>query len=293
MFEYKVEITIQPKESVIVIGSGTSAIECVKIIRELHDGCIYVFEGKYTKISLLEKECSKLENVIYNIVSEHILDDILKIHAKVIISVNNVYIFNDSLIDKYFIINYHNAILPRHAGRYAEAWAIYMQDEETGVTWHIVSKKVDSGDIIYQEKMKMSENLTAIKLIALQTRLAVRLFHKLFLDLISGNGIIVYKQAIRTVSERHFSWEKPNQGVLDLNWTAEKISAFLRAMDYGSLAMLGSPVVKYQNQVFIWDKYKINKISSKKQGIYLKNNILFIFKEEYEIILYGIKILRS
>ena len=35
----------------------------------------------------------------------------------------------------------------------------------------------------------------------------------------------------------HKSWERPNGGYLDLGWRAEKISAFLRAMDYSILIL--------------------------------------------------------
>ena len=58
-------------------------------------------------------------------------------------------------------------------------------------------------------------------------------------------------------TKMHFSYEVPNDGYLDMNWSLEKKSAFLRCMDYGKLQVLGVPKIQIAGQVFTWQNYEI------------------------------------
>lgn len=54
-------------------------------------------------------------------------------------------------------INYHDAPLPRYAGSHAIKWALHNREKEHGVTWHVITRKVDAGDILKQRKFAISE----------------------------------------------------------------------------------------------------------------------------------------
>ena len=58
------------------------------------------------------------------------------------------------LIDNKLIINYHNSLLPKHPGRFAEAWSIFEEDKKSGITWHLVVPEVDKGKIILQKDIE-------------------------------------------------------------------------------------------------------------------------------------------
>jgi len=55
-------------------------------------------------------------------------------------------------IPRHGMINLHNEILPAFQGASAVIWPIYENVAETGFTIHQVNRKIDDGDILYQEK---------------------------------------------------------------------------------------------------------------------------------------------
>ena len=55
---------------------------------------------------------------------------------------------------KYGILNFHPGLLPIIRGLDSILWSIYY-DQNIGVTAHLISKKIDSGFLVYQEKIKV------------------------------------------------------------------------------------------------------------------------------------------
>jgi methionyl-tRNA formyltransferase len=51
------------------------------------------------------------------------------------------------------VINFHTSLLPRHCGRHPGWQTIWYGDKETGMTVHYMDKGLDTGDIIYQNKI--------------------------------------------------------------------------------------------------------------------------------------------
>ena len=42
--------------------------------------------------------------------------------------------------------------LPAYAGVHAASWALLNGEKEHGVTWHLMSRRIDAGDILKQER---------------------------------------------------------------------------------------------------------------------------------------------
>jgi len=63
------------------------------------------------------------------------------------------------------VLNRHNALLPKNRGRFSPFWALYKQEQYTGVTIHFVVKELDAGEIIIQKRIKLSENETVSSLV--------------------------------------------------------------------------------------------------------------------------------
>jgi methionyl-tRNA formyltransferase len=63
-------------------------------------------------------------------------------------------------IPKYGIFNLHGSLLPKYRGAAPINWAIINGDKETGVTTFFLKEKVDTGNIILQEKLEIGENDT-------------------------------------------------------------------------------------------------------------------------------------
>ena len=58
---------------------------------------------------------------------------------------------------KYEPVNVHPSLLPKYRGSSPIQWAVLNGDKETGCTTMYIAPKMDSGDIIFQEKLEIGE----------------------------------------------------------------------------------------------------------------------------------------
>jgi len=72
---------------------------------------------------------------------------------------------------------------------------------------------------------------------------------------------------------------------LDISWGGAKISAFLRAMDYGFLSVFRSPRLIYNGLTYQWRKYKISKDTNYnlEDSFVVSKEKIEIFKENFHI----------
>lgn len=78
-------------------------------------------------------------------------------------------------IPKTAIVNVHFSLLPKYRGAAPVHWAIINGEEETGVTIQHLAKKLDTGDIILQEKVPITEEDTAGTLVEKLARVGAEL----------------------------------------------------------------------------------------------------------------------
>lgn len=57
--------------------------------------------------------------------------------------------------------NLHGSLLPKYRGAAPINWAVINGDKETGVTTFFLKKEIDTGDLIFQERMPIGPNETA------------------------------------------------------------------------------------------------------------------------------------
>lgn len=58
-------------------------------------------------------------------------------------------------------LNLHGSLLPKYRGAAPINWAIINGETETGVTTFLLRHEIDTGDVLFQEKMPIGENDTA------------------------------------------------------------------------------------------------------------------------------------
>lgn len=58
-------------------------------------------------------------------------------------------------------INLHASLLPQYRGAAPINWAVINGDKETGVSTFFIEKQIDTGEILEQEKIAITENMTA------------------------------------------------------------------------------------------------------------------------------------
>lgn len=95
------------------------------------------------------------------------LDTLRDLSPDLIISVSTPQIFRDDLIElpAYGCINVHSSLLPNYRGILPTFWVLANGEQETGVTVHYISKDIDEGDIILQEKVPIAPEETLHSLI--------------------------------------------------------------------------------------------------------------------------------
>ncbi len=84
------------------------------------------------------------------------------------------------------IINFHNSYLPHNRGYHPLFWAIYNKTA-LGVTVHLIDEGIDTGEILYQKKIKYKSTDTLRQLYDKQRILFFYLFKKNWKKIKKGN----------------------------------------------------------------------------------------------------------
>lgn len=274
---------------VMILGSGKLAFQCAMEAQKYVEQT-EVLEYKITDSTILQKMCQK-ENIPYFFCEKQELSARLREEKEktLVISAGNTYLIPKDIIakDNLTIINWHNALLPRHKGRNAEAWSIYEGDTLTGITWHRIVEAVDAGDIIVQKEIPISDTTTALGLFRKQCDLGAEVFAEIAESLLTDSCI--FRKQEQGEEQIHFSYEVPGDGYLDVQWSYEKISCFLRAMDYGALQLLGEMHVRWQDKNYRFHKYKITQATEEAEAVWLQEKELIICKDGHKIVLKGLE----
>ncbi len=243
----------------IVIGTGRVACACVQALLK-HTDAIVMIEPEVQPFSAANALCSKA-GIDHHVMTA--LDEIAAFFSTItvpslVVSAHNNYIFPSHIIDNptLTIVNFHNSLLPRHAGRNAPSWAIFEMDATAGISWHKVAAAVDAGDLIDQRSLAIAPNATAYSLTKQLADLGMERFRSLAPRLLA-NTYTPRPQPHAPTARLHFSHEVPNDGVLDLSWNVAKTSAFLRSLDYGKLSIYPPPTVRILGNEFILAGYDI------------------------------------
>lgn len=141
---------------------------------------LHLYEKKYLSLVILDNKNEKTKPDFYKHIKKRDCDYIIskdvnsfkiinKINKKnfdYILSVNNYQIFEDFFLKKFKnkIINYHNSLIPNFRGLNSISKVIIACQKFTGISWHLVKKKIDNGPVIYRKKIKILNNDTAASL---------------------------------------------------------------------------------------------------------------------------------
>ena len=116
--------------------------------------------------------------------------DILSLNPDIIITCAYGQIIPKEVLNypKYGCVNIHASLLPKLRGGAPIHKAIINGYDETGVTIMYMDEKMDSGDIIYQEKVKIEENDNVGTLFDKLSILGSKMIIKVLPDIINGTN---------------------------------------------------------------------------------------------------------
>ncbi len=121
-------------------------------------------------------------------------------------------------------INYHPSLLPKYRGGSAINWAVINGEKETGVTIHFIDEGVDTGPIILQEKVAVTDDDTVKSLyfgklyplgITMICR-AVRLIRSGQAVAVAQNENEASYQPVITPADTVIDWGQPTKTVYNL-----------------------------------------------------------------------------
>ena len=172
IFIQKINSLIKEREDIIICGvvdttkynppSKTTRILTVilpALVKKFFNFELKLDFNKY-RFNNLSDICSKLNiNVIVppkrDINDQEFIDFLEKsIRPTMGLSIGCLQIFQKDLINLFeILVNYHNGLLPAYAGRRATLWSIYFAEKYTGFTFHLVTRTIDGGNILLQNKI--------------------------------------------------------------------------------------------------------------------------------------------
>ncbi|HHL2498635.1 TPA: formyltransferase family protein [Yersinia enterocolitica] len=122
-------------------------------------------------------------------------------------------------------VNLHPSILPEYKGTNSVSWTIINDEKSTGYTFHYMNEDFDTGDILFQEKIEVSEKETAFSLFNKQIYRAMANFETVVFKTIAGE-----KGTPQRLGGSYYKRELPYGGYINPKWPAKKIDCFIRAM---------------------------------------------------------------
>ena len=159
----------------------------------------------------------------------HFVSDCRRFKPELIISFYyNRIIPNDILSIPTLAVNFHGAILPNYAGSHAINWQIINGERQSGVTIHELTKDIDGGRIIKQNKFEISRCDTAREVLQKGVSQSAHLLYEFLEDY--KNNTLVFKEQIKSGEEFQCVKRKPEDGEITKDMTDEQAYNMIRAL---------------------------------------------------------------
>jgi len=124
-------------------------------------------------------------------------------------------------------LNLHGSLLPGYRGRSPINWALVNGEKETGVTLHYMTLRPDNGDIVCQEKIRISDDDTAISLHEKAVAASSRMLDGI-LPQIKDGPAPRYPQDHSHAT--YYGGRRPGDGEIDWRGTASEVRNLIRAV---------------------------------------------------------------
>lgn len=247
--------------SAFILGNGSLCIQCIRLLLEsghLVHGIATSDKGveRWTKDQgipclILTEDANYDRQILEKYLAPQSVDYLF--------SIDNSLILTDEILrlPKSLSINYHDAPLPKYAGLNATTWAISNGEKTHGISWHVIDNAVDTGDILKQTCIQISEHETALTLNAKCYDSAIDSFREIIHEL-SSNSVVRVCQNLDKRSYYSSNSQPIPACIVNWNQPAESLVTLVRSLDFGFYANpIG--VAKIQlDKIFVVPKIVIN-----------------------------------
>lgn len=125
-------------------------------------------------------------------------------------------------------LNMHPSLLPYNRGRHYYFWSI-VEQVPFGMTLHFINENIDSGDIAFQKRMKISWEDTGFTLRERSRREILKFFKSKFDEIIAGRIPRIKQHLDKGTYHDGKDIEKASKIDLDKKYTARELINILRA----------------------------------------------------------------
>ena len=218
--------------STLLIGHETLLVQCGKLLIERGHAVVAVVSDDPEVIAWAES--AGLPSVAPGPGLEARLDDAAPEGFDWLFSIGNTRLLPEQVLAlaRAGAINFHDGPLPRHAGLNAPVWGLLEGEERWGITWHMITSGVDTGDIVEQVMFDIEPEETALSLNARCFARALDSFPAVLAAIEEGN--LSRRAQDATQRSLHRRNDRPDgAGRLDFSRPASALAAQVRALDHG------------------------------------------------------------
>ncbi len=141
-------------------------------------------------------------------------------------------------------VNFHASLLPDYRGKHPVFWALRNGEKWSGLTVHVMDRGIDSGDIIYQIKIRTRQDDTVAALYRRIMDKSRNLVGKLIADADQG---CIPRQPQPKNTGSYYSSTTEQDFQIDWSWSADKIKRFISITPGKCFAVVGGQKVYFFN----------------------------------------------
>lgn len=241
------------KKNLVVFASGTLGL---KMLEYLHSFVIIDFVATDKKSEEIIEFVirGKINYFIGKPNTEELFLELQKLDSKILFSINYLYLLDKKIFELFeYPINFHGSLLPKYRGRTPHIWSIINNEKHTGISAHFITEGCDEGDVIFQKKILIDEQVTGANLLSIYQDEYPEIIN-MVLEMISENKV-------KRLPQNHFEAtifpkRSPEDGEIEWSWQKERIYNWIRALCYPYPGAFSY----YMNEKIIIDEIKYSNI---------------------------------
>ncbi len=235
-FKYYIKFT-KYKMNIGYFGDGPWSHEALKKILLTEDCFVKFIVPRYVNPDINLKKIAKENNIdffsVKEINSSKTIKKINSYNCDLLISMSFDQIIKKKLINltsKGFI-NCHAGALPFYRGRNVLNWALINDEKYFGITVHYIDEGIDTGDIILQEKFRITDMDDYASLLKTAYFNCSKLLLK-SINLIKSNKVKRKPQVKIDPIGSYFKKRTHGDEYISWDWTSRQIFNFIRSITY-------------------------------------------------------------
>lgn len=210
-----------------ILCSGELGLEVLKFLYQNYNLAFVATDSKSIKVITYCEE----NNISYhkgNPRQGKLANFLKPISYDILISANYLFIIENDVIQtaKHLAFNIHGSLLPKYRGRTPHVWAIINGEDKCGITAHKIDESCDTGDILHQIEIPISNTDTGASLLEKYKKEYQPIIENILEKWETGN--LKAKPQDETKAT-FFEKRTPDSGRINWNWQGKRIYNWVRA----------------------------------------------------------------